>query len=256
MGPIFWVGCLLWVIAAVGALVVYQIRPQTAPLARTTPSAPAGPDAQTITLNPEGKTEISISDLLAGKYEKANESGSIWDPAGLNDFSFTNCDGRTITKQDLLGKPWAVATVFTHCIGPCPTVTRQMKQLQDELKGYDCHLVTLTVDPKRDTPEVLKKYALLNGADLEKWYFLTGNVDEIYGLIHNGFKLAVQEAVGPDVQPGYEVIHSVLVLLVDEHGVVQEKYNAAKPSEMVALRRELQRRSSFLPADARKPQNR
>lgn len=198
-------------------------------------------------LRPDGKS--------AARNHADDDTDTIWSPDGIEDFSLTNCDGRTITKADLLGRPWAVAFVFTHCIGPCPTVTRKMKDLQDQLKEDDVRLVLLTVDPKRDTPDVLKKYAEQNGADLSKWFFLTGDATQIYGLIHRSFLMPVQEV--PEADGGYDVIHSIWVLLVDEKGVVRAKYNAAKDSEMAQLRRELQRRARALagtaPADAEKP---
>ncbi|MBX3449736.1 MAG: SCO family protein [Planctomycetaceae bacterium] len=240
-GPLFWMGSAMWVLVGVVAANFYFGQIGRAPRQAAPESGGAAAD-RAFTLRSDGTGEIDIGQLMSG-HGSQTPGGSIWDPEGLEDFSFRNCDGRTITKQDLLGKPWAVATVFTHCLGPCPAVTRAMRELQDALAGYDCRLVTLTVDPGRDTPAVLKKYAELHGADLNKWYFLTGNVDEIYGLIHRGFKLPVQEATG-DVEPGYEVIHSIYVLLVDEHGVVQGKYSAGKPDEMANLRRELQKRSA------------
>ena len=85
-----------------------------------------------------------------------DEEANPWDAEGIEDFSFTDTDGRTVTKNDLLGKPFIIAFVFTMCRGPCPNVTLQMRELQDRLKDYDFNLVTLTVDPDRDTMETLE----------------------------------------------------------------------------------------------------
>ena len=71
-----------------------------------------------------------------------------WDAEGIEDFSFTNTSGQTLTKKDLIGKPFIISFVFTRCAGPCPNVTRQMRELQDRLKDYDFNLITLTVDPR------------------------------------------------------------------------------------------------------------
>ncbi|OYW15652.1 MAG: hypothetical protein B7Z55_14880 [Planctomycetales bacterium 12-60-4] len=182
-----------------------------------------------------------------GQARKPTAEAPLWDPEGIEDFAFTNCDGRTITKADLLGHPWAICFVFTKCLGPCPTVTKQMRDLQERLRDYDIHLVTLTVDPARDTVEALATYAKLNGANLDKWYFLTGDQTEIYGLIHRSFKMPVQEVTGPDRQEGFEVIHSTNVMLVDANGVIRGKFNAAKDAEMSQLRRELQTLAHPLP---------
>ncbi len=181
-----------------------------------------------------------VIDLTALMGQTKPTNVPLWDPNGIEDFSFQNCDGRTITKQDMLGKPWAVCFVFTKCLGPCPTVTRQFRALQDRLKDDDVRLVTLTVDPVRDTPEVLLNYAKMSGADLDRWYFLSADQNVIYPYIHRNFRVPVQEAQGPK-QEGFEIIHSTFVMLVDANGVVQGKYNAAKDEEMATLRRELQK---------------
>jgi protein SCO1/2/putative membrane protein len=188
---------------------------------------------------------INLSELLA--QGDSTDAGPMWSPDGVEDFSFTNCDGRTISKADLLGRPWAICFVFTKCLGPCPAVTRQLKELQDRLKGYDLRLVTLTVDPARDTPEVLLNYAKLNGADLSRWYFLSGNQASTYGLIERSFRMPVREVTGPNRQEGFEIIHSTNVMLVDKDGVVQGKFNASIDADMVALRRELQKLAVRLP---------
>lgn len=174
---------------------------------------------------------------------------ATWDPAGLPDFQFTDRSGKTVTKQDLLGKPWLIGFIFTRCAGPCPKVTGQMKLLQQQT---GVQLVSLTVDPDWDTPEVLAKYAEtysgLKAGEEEKWYFLTGDKQEIFGLVQKGFKMPVQETVGKDRVPGFEVIHSVNIMQVDAEGRVVAKYNALKDEEMVRLRRVLQGKEKLEPA--------
>lgn len=263
VGVFFWIGLVLWIAVFAGLFAAWRSQRTAAPTAAKFELVPSDPniEPQTVSVDlSQGETTIDIGELLAGKRNgkpaarnhDASDAETPWSPDGIEDFSLTNCDGRTITKADLLGRPWAVAFVFTHCIGPCPTVTRNMKELQDQLKDDDVRLVLLTVDPKRDTPEVLKRYAEQNGADLAKWFFLTGDATQIYGLIHRSFLMPVQEV--PEADGGYDVIHSIWVLLVDEKGVVRAKYNASKPDEMAQLRRELQKRARALagqaPADA------
>ncbi len=246
-------GGVLWVIALTGGLVIWSQSPEstTRQLMRTeirpaetaaVDDADEPPTPVVLTLPVGGNSTnnsqvIDISELMG--QAKPVSNAATWDPAGIEDFAFTNFDGRTITKADPLGRPWAICFVFTKCLGPCPTVTKQFRDLQSRLREEDIRLVTLTVDPVRDTPEVLASYAKLNGADPEKWHFLTGDQAEIYGLIHRSFRMPVQEIVGPDRQEGFEVIHSTNVMLVDAEGVVRGKFNAAKDAEMAQLRREL-----------------
>jgi protein SCO1/2/putative membrane protein len=111
--------------------------------------------------------------------------------------------------------------------------------MQDRFKNEEIQLVTLTVDPDRDTPDVLKTYAELNGADLSRWYFLHGDATAIYGLIHRSFQMPAQM---PDAVTGnYQVIHSNNVMLVDQNGVVQGKYLGTNPEDVAKLARDLRR---------------
>lgn len=164
-----------------------------------------------------------------------------WSKDGIDDFSFTDTEGQKLVKQDLLGKPFIIGFIFTHCRGPCPDVTRQMREIQDRLKDYDFNLVTLTVDPERDTTEVLKNYGKNSGANFDRWKFLTGKQSEIYGLIHHSFLMPVEEAQGPARQPGFEIIHSRNIMLVDAAGRVVGKYDAVSPDDidMARLRKDL-----------------
>lgn len=247
----FWAGSVLWILVVGSSLGVWLLRePRNGRAEGNANAAPvqsaeeqsAEPVVVKLPFNQSANGNSQVIDLseLMGQ-AKPDAEGPLWSPEGIEDFAFTNCDGQTITKADLLGRPWAICFVFTKCLGPCPTVTKQFRDLQSRLKNYDVKLVTLTVDPARDTPEVLAEYAKLNGADLNKWYFLTGNQDEIYGLIHRSFRMPVQEVTGPGRQEGFEVIHSTNVMLVDAEGVVRGKFNAAYDNEMVQLRKELQR---------------
>ncbi len=169
-----------------------------------------------------------------------------WSESGIADFQLTERSGRTICKEDLVGHPWVVSFIFTNCAGPCFRVTSAMRRLQDEfLKDSDLRLVTITVDPERDTPAQLAKYADGFEADPERWLFLTdptGQRDKIYPLIQGSFLQRVEEAQGEMREPGYEIIHTNNVLLVDERGVVQGKWLSTYEAEFDQLRRELKKR--------------
>ena len=167
----------------------------------------------------------------------AEEQKALWDPAGVADFSLTECHGRTVTKADLLGKPWIACFVFTRCAGPCPRVSEQMQILQDRLKGIDVRLVSITVDPETDTPEVLCQYAAHYKADPDRWWFLTGDIETIYRLIRRSFRMIVDE--DPRQIPGFEVIHSIEIMHVDSEGVVRGRYKATSDVDMAKLRRTL-----------------
>ncbi|HLQ46695.1 MAG TPA: SCO family protein [Planctomycetaceae bacterium] len=166
-----------------------------------------------------------------------------WSAEGVADFEFTERSGRTIGKADLLGHPWIAGFIFTNCAGPCFKVSSAMRQLQEEFfKETDLRLVSFTVDPERDTPEVLTKYAKGFQADPDRWLFLTGDKAQIYNLIWGSFLMPVQEETGERRQPGFEFMHTTNILLVDEQGVVQGKWSSTNEEEFDKLRRDLRKR--------------
>lgn len=169
-----------------------------------------------------------------------------WSDEGIRDFELTERSGRVVRKADLIGHPWVVSFIFTNCAGPCARVSAAMKRLQDEFfQDTDLRLVTITVDPERDQPEELSKYAAGYEADSERWFFLTDptkSKDKIYPLINGSFLMPVQEAEGEMRKPGYEFIHTNNILLVDERGVVQGKWNSVDAAEFSQLRRVLKKR--------------
>ncbi|MFV0415887.1 MAG: SCO family protein [Chthoniobacterales bacterium] len=92
------------------------------------------------------------------------------------EFSFTDEKGETITKDSLLGSVWVANFIFTRCPGPCPMLTSRMLEIQENLgkiKDKRVRLVSFTVDPEHDTPEVLSRYAKDVHADPERWSFVT-----------------------------------------------------------------------------------
>ena len=137
------------------------------PVALPPPPEPAGPEEKQI----REEADRALAQELAACEQKL----AARPEAGIDDFSLTERSGKTVIKEDLLGKPWVACFVFTRCAGPCPRVSGQFYQLQKDLKDLDFRLVTFTVDPKNDTPEVLARYAESVGADPEKWLFLTGD---------------------------------------------------------------------------------
>jgi len=230
--PSFWIGNVMWVVLF-GVLIQMWTQRQDAYSAPDPAEPQEQPKKITITTDKDGQTKVVVGD----------PSDSPWDKDGIADFTFIDQERRKVTKADLLGKPWIVCFVFTHCALTCPTVTNSMRDLQDQLKDYDFRLVTLTVDPERDTPEVLKGYGQTRGADFRKWMFLGGDQRDIYRLIQGSFKMPVKELQGEKRKQGFEFIHSNNIMLVDEKGVVQGKFDATNGPQVAALRREIQKRA-------------
>lgn len=202
--------------------------------------------------NPDSKPFASGADTVEEEDDENNGRPKVvkiemkWSEEGVDDFELTERSGRVIRKADLVGHPWVVSFIFTNCAGPCARVSAAMRRLQDEFfKDTDLRLVTITVDPERDQPEQLAKYATGYEADPDRWLFLTDpsqSKDKIYPLINGSFLMPVQEAQGELRAPGFEFIHTNYILLVDEHGVVQGKWLSTDEAEFSQLRRELKKR--------------
>ena len=228
-------GSILWTLCLIGVFLCwYQWREKV--LARK------AEQAATESTEDDGRStkQIKLVPQKDGTFEAQDaRNDDVWDKDGIEDFSFSDTTGQTLTKKDLLGKPFIISFVFTLCRGPCPNVTLQMRELQDRLQDYDFNLVTLTVDPERDSIETLKQYGTNQGANFDHWKFLTGNQADIYGLIQRSFKMPVQETTGDDRKPGFEIIHSTNIMLVNSEGRVVGKFNAMKPEDMAKLRKEI-----------------
>jgi cytochrome oxidase Cu insertion factor (SCO1/SenC/PrrC family) len=112
----------------------------------------------------------------------------------LPDFALIERDRRQMTRADLLGKVWIANFIYTTCTDTCPLQSARMAALQRDLSGErDVRFLSITVDPRRDTPAVLARYAARYEADRERWWFLTGDKRAIYALIQEGFRLSVED---------------------------------------------------------------
>ena len=158
----------------------------------------------------------------------------------LPDFSLTERNGKTVTRADLLGKVSVVDFIFTSCAAQCPQVTAQMVKIQSFAlsRWKNVQLISLTVDPERDTPEALSEYAKGFSADPGRWIFLTGDKERLDDLTRNGFKVASASKVPVDTSPD-AVLHSVSIVLLDAQGRIRGYYESTDSEEMAQLRADL-----------------
>lgn len=147
------------------------------------------------------------------------------------EFSLTDQNGKTVTRGDLDGKVWIADFIFTNCAGTCPMLTETMIRLQRALPK-EVHLVSFSVDPGRDTPEVLAAYAAKAETDKNRWHFLTGEKEKLYDLSIKGFKLALDDTGGTDAEP---ITHSTRLVLVDREGKIRGYYGGTDEEEMKKL---------------------
>jgi protein SCO1/2 len=136
----------------------------------------------------------------------------------IADFTLTNQNGRAVSLADLRGRVWVADIIFTRCGGPCPKMTRQMKELQEALPAASrAKLVTLTTE--FDTPPVLKAYAERFGADTNRWMFLTGTQKEIAKLAIDSLKLTAIAKPPEERQTPVDLfVHSTIFVVADKQG--------------------------------------
>ena len=132
-------------------------------------------------------------------------------------FELTERSGKTITLEDLRGKPWIGVPFFVRCTGPCPSLTGDIRAiLYERLKDTDVRIVSFSVDPEYDTPDKLSEYAQRFEIQDERWLFLTGPGESVPDYVRQGLKLAVQRADPAEGLPaGDAARHSLLLSLGD-----------------------------------------
>ena len=149
----------------------------------------------------------------------------------IPNFELTNQEAQPFGSAQLAGKIWIADFIFTSCPGPCPIISSRMSELQKPLEKSDVHLVSLTVDPEKDTPDVLRAYAGKLNARPGRWDFLTGPRAAIYSLSKDGFKLGVSDGSDETGMP----VHSTRVVLVDRRGTIRGYYDALAPDAVTKL---------------------
>ena len=139
------------------------------------------------------------------------------------EFKLTNQDNKSISDKDYLGKVYVVEFFFSTCPTICPKMNQSMLQLQEEFYGNpNFGIASITIDPAKDTPQVLKEHANLLGVKHYNWHFLTGEKEYIYSLANKGFNLYAGE--NNKVAGGFE--HSGLFALVDKNGKIRCRKDA------------------------------
>ena len=154
----------------------------------------------------------------------------------VGEFSFTDQNGARFGSQDLQGQVWVAAFFFTRCPTVCPRITARMKAAGEEAKQQKIalRLVSISVDPENDTPDVLKAYATKNGLDLARWSLLTGDYEAIKGTTLEGFKIGLEGKADANA-PDFGILHGSHLVLVDKAGMIRGYYKSSDDAEMKKL---------------------
>ena len=146
-------------------------------------------------------------------------------------FTLTAQDERRLSLTDLRGKAVVLTFIYTTCADTCPLLTAKMAGLQGRLGadfGRRVFFVSITVDPERDTPAVLKGYGVAHGARFDGWAFLTGTPAEIREVAKRYGVYARKTARG-------DVDHTFLTSVIDPHGLLRVQYLGTRfePTELL-----------------------
>ncbi len=149
------------------------------------------------------------------------------------DFELVNRDGARIRLSDLVGRPWVADFIFTRCAFSCPRMTAQMMRLSGSLpEDSNVALVSITVDPEYDSPEVLDAYAAGLGIEQPDWFFLTGDREVVDSLTVEGFKLPIVRDPPEELaDPREPILHSDRFVLVDGDGRIRGYYRPNEEGE-------------------------
>lgn len=154
-------------------------------------------------------------------------------------FEFVSSGGQPFGLEQLKGRISVVDFIFTRCQGPCPIMGGHMSELYELYAGSDLiQMVSISVDPDYDTPEVLAEYALGFGVDDRRWVFLHGSADSVAILCESGFKLN-----GEDLPAA----HSTRFVLVDPTGTVRGYYSGLDDDGIKAITGDINRLTRSMP---------
>lgn len=176
------------------------------------------------------------------------------DPRPLGAFRLVERSGKAVTEADLAGKVWIADFVFSRCPSSCPRLTAELRTLQDKLRGTGVRLVSVSVDPEHDSPEVLARFASRYGADPDRWWFLTGPPADVQALIHDRFLLTALPTDAQDQANGAErIMHDSRFVLVDRGNKVVGYFDSGDEAARKALEAKARRLDRLVPWARRLP---
>ncbi|MDZ4819932.1 MAG: SCO family protein [Planctomycetota bacterium] len=151
--------------------------------------------------------------------------GAAYAGKGPVDFNMTTQNNQPFSAKSMTGKVWVVSFFFTNCTWKCLEQNQALSKLQKELNDPEIQFVSITCDPTRDTPEVMRKYAEQFNADPEQWLFVTGNMTQIQNLAKNQFLMSINQQT-----------HSERALVIGPDGKILDFFDTLEPNEMKKMK--------------------
>ena len=163
--------------------------------------------------------------------KQASDSHDIPIIKKVPDFSLINQNGDPFTDKDLKNKITVLDFFFTNCAGPCPIMTYNMKGLYNNFSNTDIvQFVSITVDPKNDNIDILKKYSEINGVHDLRWQFLTSDLNSIKSIKRDGFMLFADE-----LPQG----HAIKFILIDEKRNIRKYFDGTDNASLEILKKDV-----------------
>lgn len=150
----------------------------------------------------------------------------------IPDFTFINQEGKPIGRSQMEGKITVVDFFFTSCPSICPVMSKELSRVNDMFREEPrAQLMSISIDPEFDTPQVLKQYADEHEAIAGKWHFLSGPKLETFQLARCGFVLPALDGNGvPD-----DFVHSDKFILIDAEGRIRGYYSGTTREQVDLL---------------------
>lgn len=176
-----------------------------------------------ITIALWGLIVVALAGILVARMLFPRQPQSLFPAVQI---TLTDQNVQPFSTGDLHGRPWVADFVFTTCGSICPIMSARMTDVQRQTPG-SVNLVSFTVDPEHDTPEVLKAYGQGLGADFSRWHFLTGSRQQMSQAAYD-MKISVKSDANP-------IMHSDKFLLVNSDGNVVGIYDGTNVDDVKRL---------------------
>jgi protein SCO1 len=174
---------------------------------------------------------VAMGWLVSVRSSTAGERDGLPQIGPAPEFTLTTQDGQRLSLTELRGKVVAVTFIYASCTDTCPLLTAKMAGLQAALGadfGPKVFFLSITVDPERDTPAVLQRYAQAHGVNFAGWAFLTGTPAQIRQVARQ-YGIYYKKTARGDVD------HTFLTSLVDQSGTLRVQYLGVRfdPDELL-----------------------
>lgn len=169
--------------------------------------------------------------LCVGAIACSRPGTNLPDYGKVPDFHMTDSTGRPFSSGELAGKVWLVDFIYANCPAACPMMSSKMHVIAKKLQGEsDVRILSISVDPERDTPPVLNEFAKRYGGPTVQWTFLTGSPKTVHLLAYTTFH--VGDVLG-------KIEHSTKFMLVDKQGKIRGYYSSTDEEGIPAMLKDL-----------------